>query len=116
MEENGHVKIYNGNYSSYRLELEDARQQSKKDAGIGPQKAAPVAKNKLSFKETKELETLESEIIDIENDIKDKNDQLNVVGIDPNKLNDLLDQIAKLNSRLDGKSIRWIELTELKEA
>ncbi|GAC1303449.1 MAG: ABC-F family ATP-binding cassette domain-containing protein [Mucilaginibacter sp.] len=116
MEENGHVKIYNGNYSSYRLELEDARQQSKKETNTGTQKIAPVAKNKLSFKEAKELETLESDIIDIENEIKDKTDQLNVVGIDPNKLNDLLTQIAKLSSRLDEKSMRWIELTELKEA
>jgi ATP-binding cassette subfamily F protein uup len=116
MEENGHVKIYNGNYSSYRLELENARQQSKKDTSSVPEKSAPLAKNKLSFKEAKELEALESEIIDIENEIKDKTDQLNVVGIDPNKLNGLLDQITKLNSRLDEKSIRWIELTELKEA
>lgn len=116
MEENGHVKIYNGNYSSYRLELEDARQQSKKEINTGTQKTAPVAKNKLTFKEAKELETLESEIIDTENEIKDKTDQLNVVGIDPSKLNELLDQIAKLNNRLDEKSMRWIELTELKEA
>jgi ATP-binding cassette subfamily F protein uup len=115
MEENGHVKIYNGNYSSYRLEIEESRQQSKKDTSTGQQKTAPVAKNKLSFKEAKELETLEREIIDIENEIKDKTDQLNVVGIDPNKLNEILDQIAVLNNRLDGKSIRWIELTELKE-
>ncbi|MDB5133337.1 MAG: transporter [Mucilaginibacter sp.] len=116
MEENGHVKIYNGNYSSYRLELEESRQQSKKDTSTGSQKTGTVAKNKLSFKDAKELETLESEIIDIENEIKDKTDQLNVVGINPNKLNEILGQIAALNSRLDEKSIRWIELTELKEA
>jgi ATP-binding cassette subfamily F protein uup len=116
MEENGHVKIYNGNYSSYRLELEESRQQSKKDLSTGQQKTAPVAKNKLSFKDTKELETLESEIIDIENEIKDKTDQLNVIGIEPNKLSEILNQIAALNSRLDEKSIRWIELTDLKEA
>jgi ATP-binding cassette subfamily F protein uup len=116
MEENGHVKIYNGNYSSYRLEMEDARQQSKKDTNTGAQKNPPLAKNKLSFKEAKELATLEGEIIEIENEIKDKTDQLNIVGIDPNKLNGILGEIAKLNSRLDEKSIRWIELTELKEA
>jgi ATP-binding cassette subfamily F protein uup len=116
MEEDGHVKIYNGNYSSYRLDLEGSRQQSKRDTSTGSQKTAPVAKNKLSFKDAKELETLEREIIDIENEIKDKTDQLNVFGIDSNKLNEILAQIAALNSRLDEKSIRWIELTELKEA
>ncbi len=116
MEENGHVKIYNGNYSSYRVELEESRQQSKRSANTEPQKAAPAAKNKLSFKEAKELESIEREIIDIENQLKDKNDQLNVVGIEPAKLDEILAQITTLNSKLDEKSMRWIELTELKEA
>jgi len=117
MEEGGNVRIYNGNYSSYRLELEEAKQQSKK-APVAP---APVAastpkKNKLSFKETKELETLETEIEQVENQIKDKTNQLNAVGIEPSKLNEIINQIEDLNKKLDAKSTRWMELTELKES
>lgn len=117
MEEGGNVRIYNGNYSSYRLELEEAKQQSKK----APVAAAPVAastpkKNKLSFKETKELETLETEIEQVENQIKDKTNQLNAVGIEPSKLNEIINQIEDLNKELDAKSTRWMELTELKES
>lgn len=115
MEEKGHVKIYNGNYSSYRIEQEEARQQ-KRNAPIGPVKPPEAKKSKLSFKETKELEALEIEISSIENDIKTCTGQLNVAGIDNNKLNDLLDKINSLNSQLDEKTIRWIELTELKES
>jgi ATP-binding cassette subfamily F protein uup len=115
MEEGGHVKIYNGNYSSYRLELEETKQQSKRNPVIEAPKTTEVKKNKLSFKEQKELDTLESEIAVIEKQIQEKNDALNVVGIEANKLNEILQQIASLNGKLDEKSMRWIELTELKE-
>ena len=116
MEANGHVKIYNGNYSSYRLELEENKQQSKKASVIEPAQAAQPKKNKLSFKEEKELETIDKEIAAIEKQLKEKTEQLNVAGIETSKLTEILAQIATLTSRLDEKSIRWIELTELKEA
>jgi len=116
MEEKGHVKIYNGNYSSYRIELEESKQQSKRNAVVEAPKPIEVKKNKLSFKEQKELETLEKEIAVIENSLQEKTEQLNVAGIENSKLDEILKQIAQLNSKLDEKSIRWIELTELKEA
>ena len=115
MEPNGNIRIYNGNYSSYRLELEEERNEAKRSVA-GPSKPATQTKRKLSFKEAKELDALEKEIIDIENEIKDKSDQLNATGIEPGRLNELLAQIAALNRRLDEKSIRWINLTELKES
>lgn len=116
MEPEGHIKIYNGNYSLYRLEQEENRNEAKRAVAAAPQKPATAAKSKLSFKEAKELDTLEKEIIDVENQIKDHTDQLNAAGIEPDKLNKILAQIAALNTQLDQKSIRWIELTELKEA
>ena len=116
MEDGGHVKIYNGNYSSYRIEQEENKQQNRRNAIVEVAQPAEVKKNKLSFKETKELETLEKEIAGIENQLKEKEEALNAVGIATDKLNETLKQIAALNSKLDEKSIRWIELTELKEA
>lgn len=114
MEGRGHVRIYNGNYSSYRLEQEEDKQQKK----VAP--ASPVAvqpkKSKLSFKETKELEILEQQIADIEVQLKDCTEQLNTAGIANDKLNSLLDKITRLNSNLDEKSTRWLELSELKES
>jgi ATP-binding cassette subfamily F protein uup len=115
MEDGGHVKVYNGNYSSYRLELEENKQQNKKSATVEAPAVQPK-KSKLSFKEAKELDTIEGEITKIESQLLEKNEELNIAGIDPGKLNDILKQIAALNSKLDEKSMRWIELTELKEA
>jgi ABC transport system ATP-binding/permease protein len=116
MEEGGHVKIYNGNYSSYRLELEENKQQSKKNNVTGVPVSAQPKKNKLSFKEQKELDGIEKDIATIEKQIEGKNEELNIAGIDPKKLDDTLKQIARLNSQLDEKSMRWIALTELNEA
>jgi len=92
VEEKGHVKIYNGNYSSYRIEQEEERIQ-KKAAPIAAAQPVQAKKNKLSFKETKELEGIEQEIKKIEDQIKDCNKQLDVVGIDNSTLNSLLDKI-----------------------
>ena len=116
MEEGGHVKIYNGNYSSYRLEVEENKQQNKRSAVMEAPGTVEPKKSKLSFKEAKELDTIEGEISVIEKKIAEKNEELNVAGIDPKKLDEILKQIAALNSQLDEKSMRWIELTELKEA
>ncbi|NVM64669.1 ATP-binding cassette subfamily F protein uup [Mucilaginibacter sp. SG538B] len=115
MEEKGHVRIFNGNYSSYRLELEEAKQQAKKPTTVAQTTAPAAKKSKLSYKEAKELENIEGEINAIETSIKDKNEQLNASGIDPKKLDEILKQIEFLNKQLDDKSARWMELTELNE-
>jgi ATP-binding cassette subfamily F protein uup len=113
MEGKGNVRIYNGNYSSYRLEQEESKQIKKAEPVVTTQS---VKKTKLSYKETKELETLESEIAGIEEKIKQCNEKLNVAGIEPNKLNGLLGETDRLTEELDNKTSRWLELSELKES
>ena len=115
MEEGGNVKIYNGNYSSYRLELEEEKQQNKRKPVAEPVVVTEVKKNKLSFKEQKELDTLEKEIADIEKQIAANNEALNKTGIDTKQLNTILEQTSVLNNILEEKTFRWMELTELKE-
>jgi ATP-binding cassette subfamily F protein uup len=117
MEGNGDVKVYNGNYSSYRYELEIAKQQAKK--ATVEEKAEPKAqpkKNKLAFKELKELENLDKEIAEIELKIKALTEELNSGISDHGQLSEIAQKINALNRELDEKSIRWIELTELNEA
>ena len=118
VEEEGRVKIYNGNYSSYRLEQEDQKQQNKKDNNSSAQvvNTAPAAKNKLSFKDQKELETLEKEITALEDQIKELDNTLNSGNADNNVIIELAQQITTLTNTLDEKSLRWLELTELKDA
>lgn len=120
MSGDGDVRIFNGNYSSYRQELEDQKQIARKQ----PQQNAPaivqqppVKKNKLSYKEQKEIETLEKSINDTENEIKHLTGQLNSGTVTGHQeLMDLAKKIKDLNDKLDENSMRWLELSELKEA
>ncbi len=116
VEEKGHVRIYNGNYSSYRLEQEDQKQQNRQDkaAGIAPS-ANTVPKSKLSFKQQKEISALENDITILEEQLKELNKKLNS-GIDNSAIVETAKKIADMSGVLDEKSMRWLELTELKEA
>ena len=57
---NGSVRLFNGNYSSYRYEAELEKQQCKESTRFHRDKkpVLPAQKSKFSFKEQKELETL----------------------------------------------------------
>lgn len=119
MEGEGKVLIYNGNYTSYRIELEEAKQLNKKPASASPPTQTQVEvpkKAKLSFKEEREFEGLEKEIADIESKLAETSEALNTTNIEAKELTKLTDKIAYLNKQLDAKSARWIELGELKEA
>lgn len=116
LEGNGDIRIYNGNYSSYRNELELLKAQEKE---VKPIAAAPTVtksepvKPKLSYKEQRELEGLETEITAIENKIKALTEQLNNAGVSHQELIDISKSIEEQNSLLEEKSYRWITLTEL---
>ena len=117
MEGGGSVLIYNGNYTSYRVELEESKQLNKKTvATSAPTPVETSKKAKLSFKEEKEFEGLEKEIADIEEKLKETTEALNTINIDPKELTKLTDKITYLNKQLDTKTARWIELGEMKEA
>jgi ATP-binding cassette subfamily F protein uup len=117
VEEKGHVRIYNGNYSSYRLEQEDQKQQNRADKAAGVvAPATVVAKNKLSFKEQKEMDTLEKDIASLEIQIKELNTKLNSGTLDNSAIIETAKKTSDLTENLDEKSLRWLELTELKEA
>ncbi len=71
MEGNGAVRLFNGNYSSYRYELEIEKQQAKTNqAAVKAEPKAQPKKSKLAFKEQQELSTLDKDIPGVENKIK----------------------------------------------
>lgn len=115
----GNVRIYNGNYSDFKLEEEaelkkkKAEEKAKEEIKDSTQKSniTPAIKKKLSFKETKELEMLNEEIPALEEKIKTLTDELSITS-DHLELTRLADQIASLNQELDDKSERWLTLSE----
>ncbi|WP_442794246.1 ABC-F family ATP-binding cassette domain-containing protein [Pelobium manganitolerans] len=110
-EGNGNVRIYNGNYSSYRFEIEQERQEAKKADFKTPAPPKPVSTTKLSYKEKLELENAEIEIATLEAEINSLTEKLSHM-TDHLKIMELAKQIEEKNLRLDQKSNRWLELSE----
>jgi len=111
------VKIYNGNYTDYRLEKEEESKPKVpvKKTEESPQEKQIQKKNKLSFKEEKELENLEKQISEIEQKILTLSDDLNSGLTDHTLLNTISKEIQENKITLDTISLRWLELMELKQ-
>ncbi|MBD3748424.1 MAG: ABC-F family ATP-binding cassette domain-containing protein [Sphingobacteriales bacterium] len=115
LEGNGNIRIYNGNYSSYRYEQEQIKAQQK-EAKVNPpiqETKKENSKPKLSYKEQRELESLEKEIADIEHEIELATKKLNNPSANHEELIALSKAIEDLNRLLDSKTLRWLALSEL---
>ena len=121
----GDVRDFPGNYTQYREwkeeKLEYEREQQKKQADKA--KNAPMAerqprehgggKRKLSFKEKREMEALEADIAALEAEKKAIEDALCSGMLGVAELTEKSKRLPLLNEELDGKSMRWLELSEI---
>ncbi|ARS42037.1 ABC transporter [Sphingobacteriaceae bacterium GW460-11-11-14-LB5] len=115
MEGEGVVKIYNGNYSEYRLSLEQpkVKTETKKSPAPVVEQAPVKAAKKLSFKEQKELEDSEKGIAEMENKIASLNESLvKIDATDYVKIQEVSAEIESLQVKLDEFTMRWLELSE----
>jgi len=115
MEGEGVVKIYNGNYSEYRLSLEQpkVKSENKKEVQTPTEQAPVKAVKKLSFKEQKELDDAEKAMEATEAEIgKLTNSLNNVESSDYIKIQEISSEIEKLKAKLDDLTLRWMELSE----
>jgi ATP-binding cassette subfamily F protein uup len=114
-EGDGVVQIYNGNYTDYRLEQDEPKKASKEKQIAETKKNEPAsAKRKLSFKEEKEYENLETRIKEYEDRINLSTDELNSGITDHTKLSEIAIEIKKMKDEVDEMTLRWLELSELK--
>lgn len=116
VEGEGEVKFFNGNYTDYRISLEN---QSENIATNKPNpikapstETASIKGNKLSFKEKKEFETLEKEVQELEQKKQSLVEQLNAGHDDFQLLSQWAIQIEEIKTSLEEKEIRWLELSE----
>jgi ATP-binding cassette subfamily F protein uup len=111
-EGDGNVQIYSGNYTDYRLEQEEPKQQIKVKA-IADKPETETPKRKLSFKEQKELDDLEIDTKKLEKNIESLTEELNSGITDHTKLSGIATQIQALKDEIDHKTLRWLELSEI---
>jgi ABC transport system ATP-binding/permease protein len=111
----GQVRDYPGNYSQFREEERRAELAEKAPAPV--QKAAEeippaAAKQKLSYKEKRELEILGKEIAALEAEKIQVNEKLNSGHLPYDELQQLSLRIGEIATLLDEKELRWLELSE----
>ncbi len=112
----GKVKDFYGNYSGYKQymqQLEKGRQLRKAEAPPveKPVRSKPEA-NRLTYKERKEMESLEAEIAALEEEKKRLDALFAAPDGDSVRLNEALERYPVLQEALDEKSLRWLELSE----
>lgn len=115
MEGNGVIKDFPGNYSDYRAYLDSLPRQTSSEAPVKEQPARRQAQRpqKLSFKERKELETLEAEL-ECLNTEKTELEEFFAAGEsgNPDEFAAKSKRYAEIGDIIDEKEIRWLELSE----
>jgi len=114
-EGDGKIKDFPGNYSDYRLKHSEIKLSARTDEKgplSKPAKKAEKVKKKLSYKEQKEFELLESEISALENLKTEILQQMNSGALPPAEMVRISDEYARVEKTLEEKENRWLELSE----
>ena len=115
---NQQITYHNGGYSSYIDLKEENKVKEKSDGAKRYQEQKQQQREtrvRLTSKEQKELETMENTILDLENQINELNQQMSLYQNDYDKLVEISNLANKLNSELEAKNERWLELLEKQE-
>ena len=111
----GKIKPFNGNYSDFRS-MEDEEEDEvvpMLPALPTSQIAATTSKRKASFKEKKEYSELQLQIEKLEKEKEMIHQSLSDTSLDHVKLIRLGKQIEEITEKIDGMTLRWLELDEI---
>ena len=111
----GRIEQFTGNWTDW----DKKRTAEDTPVKIEKPKAQPERqkekKLKFSFKEQREFDTIDEDIAALEAAIENNQKAQMAAGSDFTKLQQLTDELAELEAKLEEKTERWIYLTELKE-
>ncbi|MDQ0184023.1 ABC-F family ATP-binding cassette domain-containing protein [Cytobacillus kochii] len=114
---NGEITSYYGNYSEY---LEKSKQASSKKADekkiVEVKEESKPKKKKLSYNEAREWEQIDDKMEAIESRLKEIDEDMNNIGSDFEKAQQLMDEQKKLNHDLEYLIERWSYLSEWADA
>ena len=120
---NADLQDYPGNYTEYRLwkTQRDKEESSKSVASANENQSStsgksnyrqPSDKKKLTYKEQKELEALDTEIPTLETEKKAIEDAMNNGSLSIDELTVKSARIGELINDIEEKTMRWLELSE----
>jgi len=112
----GDIRDFPGNYSDYRdwkLARAEHEKEVAKPKEEKTQRVRLNDKRRLTFKERKEMEQLETEIATLEDEKKSIEEALCSGTLSVDELTEKSKRLPLLNDELDEKSMRWLELSEI---
>ncbi|MDR6459147.1 ATP-binding cassette subfamily F protein uup [Chryseobacterium vietnamense] len=121
-EGNGKIRDFVGNFSEYR-EARSREEALEKNAAVKPEPVKEIissaevtqssnSKRKLTFKEQRELETIEKEMPELEAQRSKILEQLNNEA-DYEKIATLSSELETVSEKLENHEMRWLELQEI---
>jgi ATP-binding cassette subfamily F protein uup len=110
----GEIFDFPGNYSDYKNQpsQEVISFKTKTEKRRRAKTVKKEQKKRLSYNEKKELESLESEIASLEIKKSDLMEKLNSGTGNHEEMHEWSIEIEQLNSIIDQKELRWLELSE----
>ncbi len=111
----GKIKDFYGLYSEYKKRKAEQKSEKEKPVEKKSHQQKRTVKKKLSYKEQKEYEQLEQEIENLENEKAGLEKKINSGITDYEELQKLSEKIKNIIDLIDEKTLRWMELDELKE-
>lgn len=109
----GDIQDFPGNYTQYREYEKLQVKESSTEQKQRPAREKPkTEKRKLSFKEKREFEQLERDIEALETEQKQIEEALSSPNLAVDKIVEMSKRLPVLKEELDGKSMRWLELSE----
>ena len=111
----GQVRDFPGNYTDYRANISnDAKlKQTMSKAKVIDKNNVAEQKRKLTYKEKKEYDTIESVIDALEQEKTTIGAQFNDSDLNPEKMKELGKRIKEIDDEIAEKTDRWMELAEL---
>lgn len=115
----GDIKDFPGNYTEYRDWRDEERAAAAKEAAAQAAKTAPAKqshrteeKRKLTFKEKREYEALETEIFQLEEEKAAIEEAMSSGTLSTADLLEKSARIQQVMELIDEKTMRWLELSE----
>jgi ATP-binding cassette subfamily F protein uup len=111
LEGDSQIKVFNGNYTDYRIEKEEAEQALETKQPV-KQPTAAAEPQKSTAKEKKELDQLRKEIEKLELEKKSLTEKMNNGKVSNDELITAAAVLQKVSDSLDEKVLRLLELEE----
>lgn len=110
----GVLRTFAGNYTQYRNSVLDKIQKEREEQVVEQPKESRIQNRtvKLSFKEKKELDSLEVEIPLLETEIKGCESKLSSGTLSANEIMEISLRYENVKEQLENKEMRWLELSD----